>query len=127
MAKDEVGADQAKRPPAMPTVNEIGFADLREVLKKGLADFMAAPQFGLFFGAAFALGGIVIALSLTVWDENRYTGGDATEVVSILGAEQPDQQLDPEPPVNRLMSPPFGEHVRKITSKARFMASYQPE
>jgi uncharacterized membrane protein len=68
MANDGTGAGQAKRPSAMPTVNEIGFADLQDVLKKGLADFLAAPQFGLFFGGVFALGGIVIALSLTVWD-----------------------------------------------------------
>jgi hypothetical protein len=33
--------------------------------------------------------------------------GDATEVVKMIGAAQPDQQLDPEPPVNRMMSPPF--------------------
>jgi transposase len=36
-----------------------------------------------------------------------YTEGDAIEVVKILGAAQPDQQLDPEPPVNRMMSPPL--------------------
>jgi hypothetical protein len=53
-----------------------------------------------------------------------YTEDDTTEVDEIIGAAQPDQQLDPEPPVNRLMSPPLGEHVRKITSKARFMVSY---
>jgi hypothetical protein len=70
---------------------------------------------------------VVHELSLTVWDENMYTDDDATEVVLILSAEQPDQQLDPESLVNRLMSPPFGEHVRKITSKARFMASHQSE
>jgi len=52
-----------------------------------------------------------------------YTEDDTTEVDEIIGAAQPDQQLDPEPPVNRLMSPPLGEHVRKITSKARFMVS----
>ena len=49
---------------------------------------------------------VVHELALTVWDENGYTGKDTTEVDTICGAAQPDQQLDPEPPVNRLMSPP---------------------
>jgi len=34
-----------------------------------------------------------------------YTEHDAIEVVKMIGAAQPDQQLDPEPPVNRMMSP----------------------
>ena len=64
--KNEVA--ETRKPPAMPVVNEIGFGDLGDVLSKGFADFRRAPLFGLFFGGVFALGGIVIALSLTVWD-----------------------------------------------------------
>ncbi|MCI5074226.1 MAG: DUF2189 domain-containing protein [Oricola sp.] len=52
----------------MPKVNRIELRDLAEVLRKGLSDFASAPLFGLFFGGVYALGGIVIALSLTVWD-----------------------------------------------------------
>jgi len=68
MAEDNKTAGVAPRPPAMPKVNEIRIADLAEVLRKGLSDFARAPLFGLFFGGVYALGGIIIALSLTVWD-----------------------------------------------------------
>ena len=58
----------ARRPPPMPKVNPVGIGDLFEVLRQGLSDFARAPLFGLFFGGVYALGGIFIALSLTVWD-----------------------------------------------------------
>ena len=60
--------DAVRRPSGMPAVNEIGFSDLGDVLSRGFADFRRAPLFGLFFGGVYALGGIVIALSLTVWN-----------------------------------------------------------
>jgi uncharacterized membrane protein len=60
--------EQARRMPGMPVVNSVDFADLWEVLKAGLADFRRAPMMGMFFGGVYAFGGIVIALSLTVWD-----------------------------------------------------------
>jgi uncharacterized membrane protein len=56
------------RKPVMPEVGEIRFGDLREILSKGFADFRRAPMFGLFFGGVYAAGGIIIALSLTIWD-----------------------------------------------------------
>jgi uncharacterized membrane protein len=68
MAENNDTATAARRPPAMPTVNPIGFSDLFDVLGKGLSDFKRAPLFGLFFGGVYALGGIAIALSLTVWN-----------------------------------------------------------
>jgi uncharacterized membrane protein len=68
MAEENRTAGVTPRPPAMPQVNRIGFADLAEVLRKGLSDFASAPLFGLFFGGVYAAGGIIIALSLTVWD-----------------------------------------------------------
>ena len=68
MAEENRTAGATPRPPAMPQVNRIGFADLAEVLRKGLSDFASAPLFGLFFGGVYAAGGIIIALSLTVWD-----------------------------------------------------------
>ena len=54
--------------PAMPAVAEVGFADIRESLMLGLADFSDAPRFGLFFGVIFAAIGMVIVLALTRWD-----------------------------------------------------------
>ncbi|MFT6772576.1 MAG: putative membrane protein [Paracoccaceae bacterium] len=54
--------------PPMPTVREISFDDLREVLSLGWRDFRCAPGFGLFFGSVYAFGGLALWLLLTRWD-----------------------------------------------------------
>ncbi|MBC7157221.1 MAG: DUF2189 domain-containing protein, partial [Rhodobacteraceae bacterium] len=53
-------------PPAspLPAPRPLARADLAAALAAGWRDFRAAPGFGLFFGAAFAAGGIVIYLAL---------------------------------------------------------------
>ncbi len=48
-----------------PVVRRITAADIAEALALGLRDFQAMPLYGLAFGALYALGGIVIVLSLT--------------------------------------------------------------
>ena len=50
-----------------PVVRRIAVADVAEALVLGLRDFQAAPLFGLVFGSFYALGGIVIVLSLTAF------------------------------------------------------------
>lgn len=50
--------------PGMPHLNAITFADIGGALAQGIADFRQAPLFGLFFGGFFALGGLIIAVSL---------------------------------------------------------------
>jgi len=50
-----------------PVVRPIKVADIAEALGQGLRDFQAAPLYGLAFGAFYALGGIVITLSLTAF------------------------------------------------------------
>lgn len=54
--------------PGMPHLNEITFGDIGGALAQGIDDFRQAPQFGLFFGGVFALGGIMIAASLLYFD-----------------------------------------------------------
>lgn len=39
-------------------IRRIGLGDIGVALRKGLADFMAHPRFGLFFGAIYGLGGV---------------------------------------------------------------------
>jgi uncharacterized membrane protein len=51
----------------MPQVNTISIGIWRRSAQ-GIVGFCRAPQFGLFFGGVYALGGIIIALSLTIWD-----------------------------------------------------------
>jgi uncharacterized membrane protein len=60
--------DTASPLPAMPVVRTIGYQDLRDVLRLGVADFRRAPLFGLFFGGVFAAGGIVLWLLLGRWN-----------------------------------------------------------
>jgi uncharacterized membrane protein len=50
-----------------PVVRPIKVADIAEALSQGLRDFQAAPLYGLAFGGFYALGGIVITLSLTAF------------------------------------------------------------
>lgn len=47
-----------------PVVRRIAVADVAEALGQGLRDFQALPRFGLAFGALYALGGIVIVVSV---------------------------------------------------------------
>lgn len=47
-----------------PQVRSITKDDVYESLHAGWLDFRAAPQFGLFFGAVYALGGMAIFLEL---------------------------------------------------------------
>jgi uncharacterized membrane protein len=52
---------QARRTlPRPPEVRALSFADLRDCLAAGWADFRRAPAFGLFFGAFYAAGGLLI-------------------------------------------------------------------
>ena len=51
-----------RRPdPSLPAVRALTFGDLGEILRLGLADFLAAPLFGLFFASIYALGGLLLA------------------------------------------------------------------
>lgn len=54
--------------PAAPVIRAITFADVKASLMEGLSDFARAPTFGLFFGAVYALGGILILASVFALD-----------------------------------------------------------
>lgn len=59
---------QAYRPPPMPKVRAVTRADIREALRRGVADFARAPLYGFFFGGIYAAGGMLILAALTVLD-----------------------------------------------------------
>ena len=50
-----------------PVVRRITAADIAESLVAGVRDFQALPLYGLTFGALYAVGGILILLSLTAF------------------------------------------------------------
>lgn len=50
-------------PPAaspLPEIRGLSFADLGHALRAGARDFRAAPRFGIFFSAAYVLGGFLM-------------------------------------------------------------------
>jgi uncharacterized membrane protein len=57
---DPTGVPPAPVASSLPVVRAVTFADLRTVLAKGVSDFKAAPQFGIFFGAVYAVGGLIL-------------------------------------------------------------------
>lgn len=54
--------------PHAPGVRTVTVADIASALRLGIGDFFRAPQYGLFFGGIFVLGGFVLLASVTVWD-----------------------------------------------------------
>ncbi len=61
-AMDNASSPAARLPD--PVIRSIGWHDVTDALAEGLSDFAAAPQFGLFFGGVYALGGLAIVGSL---------------------------------------------------------------
>ncbi|MGI9356454.1 MAG: DUF2189 domain-containing protein [Rhizobiaceae bacterium] len=53
-------SDSSPNQPATLSIRPAGIADLRFALAQGWADFWKAPQYGLFFGAVFAAGGLLL-------------------------------------------------------------------
>jgi len=54
--------------PGMPQINKISFADVRASFLEGVRDFNHAPLFGAFLGGIYALGGIVILITVFALD-----------------------------------------------------------
>jgi uncharacterized membrane protein len=50
--------------PAFPTIRIISLADIQAALSEGIADFRAAPQFGLVLGGIYALAGWLVVGSV---------------------------------------------------------------
>jgi len=64
----DASSQPAPRPARGPVIRSITTDDVHAALAQGWADFRAAPQFGLFFGAIYALGGMAIFGQLWLWD-----------------------------------------------------------
>ena len=55
--------------PKMPEIRDVSFSDIASSLRSGLSDFFRAPLFGIFFGGIFVIGGLLILISLTYFDQ----------------------------------------------------------
>ena len=51
-----------------PQVRRIKFSDLRNILLLGIRDFWRAPLYGMFFGATYAVGGMILVASVIYLD-----------------------------------------------------------
>ena len=58
--------ETAPPPSPPPILNHVTFADVTGAIREGLADFLKAPWFGLFFAAFYVAGGLVIFFQLKV-------------------------------------------------------------
>lgn len=64
-----VDTDQTTLPgrPQTPVIRQISFSDLIDALAAGLRDFQAYPALGLFFGAVYTAGGLIILGCALLW------------------------------------------------------------
>lgn len=67
MAVDHADTDAAPR-RAEPVVRSIEFHDIGEALAAGLRDFQRAPLYGLFFGAIYTVGGLLLIATVFAWN-----------------------------------------------------------
>lgn len=52
-----------------PDIRDLRFGDIATALRLGVRDFLRKPAFGLFFGAAYVIGGWLLYLFLFVTDQ----------------------------------------------------------
>ncbi len=52
----------------LPEIRPVAASDIVAAFRAGVADFLAAPQFGLFFGGICAAVGLLILASMTVFE-----------------------------------------------------------
>jgi len=55
-------------PAKMPVIRKVAVNDITAALKEGIADFIACPLYGLFFGSIYTIGGLAILAMLTTFD-----------------------------------------------------------
>lgn len=70
--KGDLANSEAPTPPVgfpdAPAIRRVSGGDIAAALRQGFADFLAAPQFGLFFGGVFVVGGLLLLACVAVWD-----------------------------------------------------------
>lgn len=67
---NEVNQQEVYQAPKMPVIKIINMADIKASLKEGVADFLHAPLYGLFFGGIYTVGGLVILWLLSTLDRS---------------------------------------------------------
>lgn len=65
----DTGQQMTYQPPPIPELKTVTMDDVNAALRAGISDFMTAPLFGFFFGGIYAVGGLIILASLTIYDQ----------------------------------------------------------
>lgn len=65
--------NQVIQASAVPEINDLSLGDLVDSVRLGWRDFLAAPQFGLFFSAVYVAGGWLIVYALTATGQVWWT------------------------------------------------------
>ena len=66
VAGPPVASSSGAAPPF--EIRKIEISDVMECIAEGLRDFRRAPKYGMFFGAIFAVGGILIVWAVFALD-----------------------------------------------------------
>ena len=64
----DVETATATAAPKPPHVRALTSDDIKQAVRAGLSDFKSYPKFGVFFGGIYALGGLLILVSLIALD-----------------------------------------------------------
>ena len=70
--RPDAAQDDAKPPfgfPHAPAIRTVAADDIVAAFRAGVADFLAAPQFGLFFASIYVIGGLGLLACLRYWNE----------------------------------------------------------
>lgn len=111
--------------PAAPRIRAITFADVRAALDAGLVDFNKAPTFGLFFGAIYALGGLVLlatvfALGMSYLAYPLFAGSILIGPFVAAGVYEVSRELEAgeQPTWSRVLHAVFEQRKRQMGSMA---------
>lgn len=100
----EFASDSPDRPASpKPMIGHVTVCEIWVCLKAGLADFRAAPQFGLFFSAVYVVGGFVmlwIGAGHVTWTLATSLGFPLAAPFAAVGLYEVSRRLEAGAPLN---------------------------
>ncbi len=110
-----------KQPSPTPEIQVISTSDLFDSLKSGWGDYKRAPHMGLFFSAAYVIGGIVLYLVLVAsgkiwWIMPISVGFPLIAPFAAVGLFEISRQLEADEPLKwrHILTAVFAERQRQI-------------
>ncbi|MDO6590581.1 hypothetical protein DS901_06025 [Loktanella sp. D2R18] len=102
-----------------PIVQPLAPADLRAILRAGIADFRKAPQFGLFFSAVYVLGGFLmiwLGAGHVSWILATSLGFPLVAPFAAAGLYEVSRRMEQDKPLNwpEILSIVWHERTRQL-------------